>query len=255
MSVVSLAAQSVADRPTISQGGVVNVATYNTVVSPGSLVSIFGRSLATTEVASSTPLPRSLGGVCVTLNNNPVPLLSASPGQINFQIPVELAAGTYPLVIRDPAKKLASAAVNLRVSRVSPSVLVDPVSKQAAIFDDRGRPVNKDNPTTRDRRLVIYALGLGPTTGGRVTTGSASPTSPLAETADEVKVHFGNKLWSQSEMIVEWSGLVPGFVGLYQINIYVPGDRIRGDDLDVTIRVGGVENSQIELLKPKVSVE
>jgi uncharacterized protein (TIGR03437 family) len=81
-----------------------------------------------------------------------------------------------------------------------------------------------------------------------------TPSSPLAPTADEVEVHFGNKLWSQSAVVVEWAGLTPGFVGLYQINVYVPGDRIRGNDLDVTIRVGGVENTQIEAVKPTVSI-
>jgi uncharacterized protein (TIGR03437 family) len=254
MSVVSLNPPAVADRPVISPGGVVNVASFNTTVSPGGLVSIFGRSLAATETASTNPLPRGLGGVCVTLNNNPVPLLMTSPGQINFQIPNEIAAGTYPLVIRDYNKRAASNPVNLRVSRYAPVVLVNPETKQAAIFDDRGQAINRDNPTTRDRRLTIYALGLGPTRGGRVTTGVPSPASPLAETVDEVEVHFGNKLWSQSAVVVEWAGLVPGFISLYQINVYVPGDRMRGDDLDVTIRVGGVENSQIDAVKPTVSV-
>ncbi len=254
LSVVNLTPTSVADRPVISGGGVVNVATYNNAISPGSLVSIFGRNLGSPEQASTTPLPRLMGNVCVTLNNSPVPILMTSPGQVNIQIPTDIAAGTYPLMVRDIGKRLASVAANVRVQRYSPSVLVDPVSKQTAIFDDKGRPVNKDNPTTRDRRLVIYALGLGPTTGARPATGAATPSSPLAPTAEEVEVHFGNKLWSQSAVVVEWAGLVPGFVGLYQINVYVPGDRIRGNDLDVTIRVGGVENTQIEAVKPTVSI-
>ncbi len=254
LSVVSLTPTSVADRPVISGGGIVNVATYNTAISPGSLVSIFGRNLGPTEQASTTPLPRLMGGMCITLNNSPVPILMTSSGQINIQIPTETAVGSFPLVVRDVNKRLASVASTVRVQRVSPSVLVDPVSKQTAIFDDKGRAVNKDNPTTRDRRLVIYALGLGPTTGARPATGTATPSSPLAPTADEVEVHFGNKLWSQSAVVVEWAGLTPGFVGLYQINVYVPGDRIRGNDLDVTIRVGGIENTQIEAVKPTVSI-
>ncbi len=254
MSVVNLNPAVVADRPTISNNGVVNVASYTPNITPGGLVSIFGRSLAAAETASSSPLPRGLGGVCVTVNNTPVPLFMTSPGQINFQVPYELAPGTYPLVIRDFNRRVASNAVSLRVARAAPVVLVNAETKQAAIFDERGQPVNRENPTTRDRRLTIYALGLGPTRGGRVTTGAASPASPLAETVDEVEVHFGNKLWAQSAVVVEWAGLVPGFLGLYQINVYVPGDRIRGDDLDVTVRVGNVENAQIEAVKPTVSV-
>ena len=42
--------------------------------------------------------------------------------------------------------------------------------------------VNKDNPASRDEPLVIYATGLGVTTGGRATTGTPAPSNPLAVT-------------------------------------------------------------------------
>jgi uncharacterized protein (TIGR03437 family) len=255
LSIVNLEPISLADRPTLSTAGTVSLGSYTTDLPAGGIVSIFGRNLGTTVVANSAPLPTILDGVCVTLNNAPLPLFSTSAGQINVQIPFERTAGTFPLVVRDTNKKVASLPANIRIVRAAPSVLVDPATKQTAIYDDKGRAVNKDNPTTRDRRLVIYALGLGPTRGTRVAAGAVSPSAVPAETADTVKVFFGDKRYSQAEMIVEWSGLVPGFVGLYQINIYVPGDRLRGDDLDVTIRVGTVENRFIDAVKPTVSVE
>ena len=255
LSIISLEAVLPTDRPTVSAGGALSLGSYTTDLPAGGIVSIFGRNLANTTVANSNPLPTILDGVCVTLNNLPLPLFSTSTGQINVQIPFERTAGSFPLIVRDTNKKLASNPVNIRVVRAAPSVLVDPASKQAAIYDDKGRAITPDNPTTRDRRLVIYALGLGPTKGTRVAAGVASPSTTPAETADTVKVFFGDKRYSQAEMIVEWSGLVPGFVGLYQINIYVPGDRLRGDHLDVTIRVGTVENKFLESVRPTVSVE
>ena len=255
LSIVSLEATVVTDRPALSNGGTVSLGSYTTDLPAGGIVSIFGRNLGNTVVASTAPLPTILEGVCVTLNNTPLPLFSTSSGQINVQIPFERTPGQFQLIVRDTNKKLASVAQNIRIVRAAPSVLVDPVSKQTAIYDDKGRPITPDNPTTRDRRLVIYALGLGPTKGTRVAAGALSPTAVPAETTDTVKVFFGDKRYSQAEMIVEWSGLVPGFVGLYQINIYVPGDRLRGDNLDVTIRVGSVENRFIDSVKPTVSVE
>ena len=39
-------------------------------------------------------------------------------------------------------------------------------------------------------------------------------------------------------MIVTFAGLAPGFVGLYQINFTVPGDRVQGDTLPVIVKVG-----------------
>jgi uncharacterized protein (TIGR03437 family) len=252
LHIVSLEAVSQVDRPTVSNGGTVSLGSYTTDLPAGGIVSIFGRNFGPTGVASTNPLPTMINGVCVTLNNTPLPLFSTSSGQINVQIPFERTAGAFPMIVRDTNRKLASLPQNVRVVRAAPSVLVDPATKQAAIYDLQGRAVNADNPTTRDRRLIIYALGLGPTKGARVAAGATSPSAPPSEIADPIKVFFGDKRYSQAEMIVEW---VPGFVGLYQINIYVPGDRLRGDNLDVTIRVGTVENRFIDAVRPTVSVE
>src|SRR5207245_1092206 len=106
----------------------------------------------------------------------------------------------------------------------------------------------------RDERLVIYATGLGVTKGGKVTAGAPAPSNPLAVT-DKVQVFFGNPGYKEAEQIVEWSGLVPGMVGLNQINIRVPGAHIRGDALPVTLRIGGVNSPTIGVAAPKVAVD
>jgi uncharacterized protein (TIGR03437 family) len=59
----------------------------------------------------------------------------------------------------------------------------------------------------------------------------------------------------QEEMIVDWSGLVPGYVGLYQINLRVPGFHEKGPDLRVVLRIGGVESPLTGPLVPTVPVE
>jgi uncharacterized protein (TIGR03437 family) len=100
----------------------------------------------------------------------------------------------------------------------------------------------------------MYAAGLGPTRGGRVSSGQPAPSEPLAIT-DPVKVFFGDPRYREAEMIVEWSGLAPGFVGLYQINIRVPGARIKGDGLPVTVRVGGVDSPATGPVAPVTFVE
>jgi hypothetical protein len=69
--------------PLFNAASIVNGASFQTGVAPGSIVSIFGSSLsATTAAAPSLPLPTTLGGASVTLNGTPVPLLYASPTQI-----------------------------------------------------------------------------------------------------------------------------------------------------------------------------
>ena len=112
---------------------------------------------------------------------------------------------------------------------------------QASIYHSDGSLVTTGNPTTRDQTLTIFAAGLGPTTGGTVTAGAPSPSSPLAVTS-AVSVYFGPVGYSQAPVVVNWSGLVPGLLGVYQIDVYVPGTHVEGDAVPVTIKVGGVSS-------------
>jgi uncharacterized protein (TIGR03437 family) len=241
ISVIPLTSPSVANTPRVTANGVLNLASYQTAVAPGSLVSIFGSNLGTQATFSSTPLPTVLGGTCVTLNNVAIPLEFTSSGQINAQIPVNLAAGRYPLIVRSITNLNESAAATVTVSKYAPAIFVSSTGQAAIVKASNGSFVNSKNPATRDEDLVIYATGLGTTTGGPVTTGNVAPSSPLAVTA-AVQVYFGNPTYSQSPVIVEWSGLVPGLIGVNQINVRIPGTHMDGDSLPVTIKIGGVSS-------------
>jgi uncharacterized protein (TIGR03437 family) len=240
LSIVPLTPASTQNAPQVSPGGVVNTANGSTAIAPGGLITILGRDLASgSATAAVTPLPSIAGGVCVTLNNNPLPLLATSPGQINAQLPPALAPGRYPLVVRNIDGQSASAAVTVTVARYAPAVFLE--AEGPAIFHQDGRRVDKTHPATRDEPLTIYATGLGVTTGGRVSAGVPAPSDPLAVTAP-LKLFFGDPTWTQAAIIVDWSGLKPGSIGVYQINCRIPGFHINGDALPVTLRIGGVDS-------------
>jgi uncharacterized protein (TIGR03437 family) len=254
LSIIPLAPIPTSSTPAPAQNGVVNLANYGTSVATGGLISVFGSNLASQAIASSTPLPNILGGTCVTLNNAPIPLLATFNGQINAQIPTTLAAGTYPLVVHSIAKQAASTfPVLVAVSKYAPAVFMDS-SGQAAIYHQDGTPVTKQNPTTRDQHLVMYATGLGPTTGGAVSSGMPAPSKPLAVTGP-VSVYFGPSNYSQSAIAIQWSGLVPGMIGVYQIDLYVPGTHMKGDTLPVMLKVGGVSSQVTGAMVPTVAVD
>jgi uncharacterized protein (TIGR03437 family) len=253
LSIIPLEAVPAADRPAVNRDGVVNLASYVPSLAPGALVSIFGRNLAAAATANSTPLPTLLGGVCITLGARSLPLLMTSPQQINAQIPPEMVAGRSPMIIRAIDRKIAGTAQTLTLTKYAPAIFVDPATGQAAVFHQDGRPVNKSAPAGRDQRLVIYAAGLGPTKGAKIVSGTPTPATPLSVT-DLVQVFFGDPTIRESEVAVEWSGLTPGFIGLYQVNVYVPWYRLRGD-LPVTIRVGGVDTPKQTPVPPVIPVE
>jgi uncharacterized protein (TIGR03437 family) len=239
LSIIPLGQTSAQGAPALTGNAVVNTASFTAGVAPGSLISIFGRNLGQSAAAGSTPLPTVLGGSCVTLNNSPLPLLAASAGQINAEVPPNLAVGRYPLVVRSTVAQAASGSVTVTIAKYAPAIFMD--AQGPAIFHKDGTRVDKAHPANRDEPLTIYATGLGVTTGGKVTAGTPSPASPLAVTAP-VSLYFGDPTIKQAAVIVDWSGLLPGFVGVYQINARVPGFHLKGDALPVTLRIGGVSS-------------
>jgi uncharacterized protein (TIGR03437 family) len=239
--------------PRISNNGVVNNANYQGGIAPGSLISILGQNLGSPATSSDSPLPTILGGTCVTLDNTPLPLLMTSATQINAQLPPKTTAAKHTVVVHSIDQKAASASQSITVSKYAPAVLVDPQSGQAAIYFQDGKPVTPSNSATRDQQLYLYASGLGVTTGGAVTAGMPSPSNPLAVTG-AVSVYFGDPSYSQSAVITNWSGLVPGMVGVYQVNVTVPGSHMKGDALPVTLKIGGVSSPSTGSLLPTVAL-
>jgi len=252
LSIIPLAGPTQAQMPVPSKGGAVNLASYTPGVAPDGLLSIFGQNFGTLATPPSTPLPLIMGGTCVTLNNVALPLLLISPEQINAQIPPGTAAGTYALVVRSIANLAASSPENVTVTKYAPAVFVDSTG-QLALFHANGQYVSKNNPATRDEPLTMYATGLGATTGGAVTAGNVSPTSPLA-VSGTVQVFFGDPGYSQAGVIVDWSGLAPGFIGVYQLNLRIPGTHLDGNALPVTLTIGGVSSPTTGPAVPYVAV-
>ena len=252
LSIINLTAVPASSRPVPNKNGTVNLGSYQTSIAPNGLISIFGQNLGASAVATSTPLPLILGGTCVTLNNIALPLFMTSATQINAQVPPGTAAGSFPLVVRSIANQAASASQQAAVSKYAPAVLVDPTG-QILLFHADGSYVNKSNPANRDEPLVMYAVGLGATTGGAVTAGNPSPTTPLA-VSPTAAVYFGDPTWVQAAIIVDFAGLAPGMIGVYQLNLRVPGFHISGDSLLVTITAGGVSSPSTGPVVPQVSV-
>ncbi len=253
LSVIPLTSVPAALKPLPSRGGAVNLASYQAAVAVNGLLSIFGSNLGTLAQSATTPLPTTLGGTCVTLNNIPLPLFLMSPGQINAQIPPNFTAGNYPLVIHSITNQAASASQNITISKVAPAVFVDG-SGNALLYHADGRQVTKSSPATRDEPLTMYATGLGATTGGSVTAGTPSPSSPLAVVGG-VQVFFGPTNYTQAAVIVDWVGLAPGLIGVYQLNLRIPGFHMNGDSLPITLRVGMVNSPTTGVVVPTVSVD
>ncbi len=245
LSVVPLAVTS-GSSPTFTATQVVNAASFasGAAVAPGSIISIFGTALGDLSAAPSVPLPTTLGGTCVLDNDVPLPLFFVSPGQINAQLPPTAIVGTTSntLTVRSLNSGRSSSGVAIRTQASNPGIftVTDSAGRRvAAIFNVADFSlVTQNNAPSRDQRVVLYATGLGATTP-QVAAGVGPPSSPLAVTGP-VQVCIG-----RHPMVVEFSGLAPGLVGVYQLNLYVPGDRVQGDNLPVVLTMGTADCSNV----------
>jgi uncharacterized protein (TIGR03437 family) len=236
LSVVSLA-PTAGRTPQLTN--VLNGANRVGSLSPGSVITINGNNLADSATAAA-PLPRILAGVCVTVNEVAIPLFSTSPTQIQAQLPPELATGRVTVTVRSMRLGLSSSGAAVSVTATGPgvfSVPVDGVPRAALIHSQDAALVTPDYPAERDETIVLYATGLGPV---RPAVGAGMPGSsdPFSETILPVSVSIG-----EVPYLVTWAGLAPDTVGIYQINVYVPGGHIAGDDLPVVVTVGGTSST------------
>lgn len=229
--------------PVINAGGAVNAADYQAGngVAPGSYIALFGTALSdATAVATTTELPTSLQGALVTFDapsgavSVPGRMYYASPGQINVQVPWELSGQTLA-VIKVNIGETTGQIYNLPLATYSPAFFQYPASNTqfVAAVDLAGKLISATNPAIRGNVVALYANGLGPVTN-QPASGAPAPASPLSETTTMPIVTIGGV-----QAPVQFSGLNPGFAGLYQLNVTIPANVPAGIQ-PVTVSIGGV---------------
>jgi uncharacterized protein (TIGR03437 family) len=189
-------------------------------MAPGSIASIYGTGLATSiATAGSFPLPTSLGGATVTVNDIAAPLFYASPTQINFQIPFETAVGSATVTTR-------AGSVTIPIRGTAPGLFVE-TGGNAAVLNEDGSVNGAGRPAAAGSVIAAYVTGLGAVSPA-VATGAAAPQNPLSRVTTGVTATIGGQ-----SATVQFAGLAPGFAGLYQVNLIVPALAAGSYDLEV----------------------
>lgn len=227
-----------ADVPLIGTGGLVNAASFEQApqISPGSLISLFGESLAEGSAAATTaPLPEQLAGSQVKLGDRTLKLFFAGGNQINAQIPFDIEPNLqHRIEIR--RGNAASVPEQVTVAPTQPGIFaVNQAGSGQAVIVDAFTFVISDtqSPATAGAALSAFCTGLG-AVDPPAPEGEQAPFSPLSRTVNDVTVRIGDQ---QAEVL--FAGLAPGFAGLYQVNFIVPPGAPTGDAVPVTLTVDG----------------
>jgi uncharacterized protein (TIGR03437 family) len=203
---------------------------------PGNIVQIYGSGLASQiQTPGSLPLPTILNGSSVLIGGVEAPLFYVSPGQINAQIPAELDANKQYQVIVN-ANGALTTPQPIQLTNAVPSILEFSSGAVVAQHLD-GTLIGDSSPAAQGEYVVIYLSGMG-ATDIPVPSGTAAPTSPLANVVDvPIATLNGNPVK------LVFAGLTPGLVGLYQINFQIPQDLADGNYSLVISQDGSPSNT------------
>jgi uncharacterized protein (TIGR03437 family) len=249
-----------APAPSVSQNGTVNNASFasgTNPLSPGTIAAIFGSNLNNGSQFSDSAfgidgrLLTTLGGAGVKFNGIAAPLLSSYPGQLNVQIPEELA-GSSSVSVVVTVGGVSSAPQTVSLSSTSPGIFTSPsggtgqgavqIANTAIFAAPVGAiPGSQARPAARGEFITIYCTGLGavanpPGTGRRASGG------PLSRTIETPQVTIGG-----IPAAVDFSGLAPGYVGLYQVNAQIPPAVAIGNAISLVLTIGGRQSNSVTI--------
>jgi uncharacterized protein (TIGR03437 family) len=101
-------------------------------------------------------------------------------------------------------------------------------------------PLNPGTTATAGQFISIYCTGLGPVSN-QPATGMAALVSALSVTTTTPTVTIGGVA-----ALVTFSGLAPGTVGLYQVNVQVP-TGVSAGMVPVILSIGGVTSNTVTI--------
>ena len=248
----------VSTGPTIYPNGLENAAGPVSVTSdspansfavglaPGTFTALYGSQLATATTVATAPYPTSLGGVKVLVNGTQAPIYFVSSSQIDFVMPWETVGtqASIQVVTGAGASNTVTAAI-----QTAPQIFTtnQQGSGQGAVLI-AGTPTivapagafPGSRPAAKGEYISIYTTGLGAVQNqpadGAIATG-LSPTA--AQPAVLIGCPGANGAIGLCPATVQFTGLAPGFVGLYQVNVQIPTGALSGNRVPLQLSLSG----------------
>lgn len=214
----------------------------------------FATTAMSTEptVLSGYPMPITLADEQVMFNGAPAPLYFVSPGQVNFYVPIGApVTGTADVEIVQVSTGQVLGAASVPMQQVSPAIfcgasggcLLNGGFYQAAVLNQDSSVNSATNPAARGSVIQIFCTGQGalnnPPADGAAAVGTESTTPQTPRVAigsnfvDSVTLLPGDPTNGQW---VTYSGLAPGYAGLWQINVQIPMATVPNAQVPIAIQ-------------------
>ncbi len=219
----------------------------------GTWLEVYGSNLTCTQGRgwagsdfNGNNAPTSLNKVSVTVDGVPAYVDYVSPGQVNIQAPDDSKTGAgIPIVLTNSAGP--SNSISMQKNAIAPALLAP------SAFNTQGHQwvvaqhsnqtyVGKSglingltfSPAKPGETILIYGIGFGPVSPAQAAGVIVGPNNSLTSTP---VFRFG-----QTTATLLYSGLAPGFIGLYQFDVVVP--NVAAGDMALNVTAGGTPLTQ-----------
>ena len=244
-AIVSPASCALTGLPGISAVG--NGASFQTTISPGALVTLFGsgfqpsgltRSVFPADIVNSV-YPSKLSCVAVEIDGKRAPLIYLQGNQINAQAPMNVSQGMVAvrvLLNPDTPAQITSSTIMVASNAYSAGLFTLD-GKNAAATTAAGQVLGAGGTAKAGDMITLYATGLGDTQP-HIDAGAVA--GAVQNLVQKPTVTIGGIQVSASD--VTFAGVSPGTIScLDQINVRVPPSAPNGN-LAVKISIGSASS-------------
>jgi uncharacterized protein (TIGR03437 family) len=210
------------------------------------------------------PMPITLADEQVMFNGAAAPLYFVAPGQVNFLVPMSApVTGAADVEIVQVSTGQVLGAASVAMAQVSPAIfcgaaggcLLNGGFYQAAVLNQDYSVNSTTNPAARGSVISIFATGQGALNNAPA-DGAAAPGPPnFATTPQTPRVAIGTCFVDDCGPLktgdptngqwVTYSGLAPGYAGLWQINVQIPMATAPAVQTPLAIQYDGIGSADL----------
>lgn len=221
-------------------------------IAPATWVEIYGTNLATTTQVwgssnfNGNDAPTQLGGTTVTIGGQNAFIDYVSPGQLNAQVPSNVATGSQPVVVTTIGGSSAPFSVTVNTTQpglLAPSAFnIQGTQYAVALFPNQFYVLPPNTISGVASKLakpgdtiLLYGIGFGTVTPD-------NPAGVIEQATNSLTGSLNVQIGGTTAQ-VQYAGLTPSFVGLYQFNVVVP-DVPASDKTPLTFTLNGTPAAQ-----------
>jgi uncharacterized protein (TIGR03437 family) len=220
--------------------GVVNAASFapaGNPISPGEFIALFGTGLAKSLQVAAPPYPSTLNSVSVQINGRPAPIYFVSTSQINCLVPYAATGTTATITVTNGGT--VSNTVTVPLAPTAPGIysLSNNGIGAGAILHANYSVITAAAPAIGGETVLIYLTGMG-----EVNTAVADG---VAATGADTTASLPAVLVGGLQGTVVYSGLAPGYPGLYQMNVTLPAFESGQGTLPLAVSTSNAFHDQV----------